>query len=94
MPSYSPETNMNNQNVYDKVREHYSKASQGDDRDYGRKVAKEFGYSIEELDGIPEDSNLGLSCGNPLALANVKEVCSLSSWPFSCLAILLNIFLV
>lgn len=36
-------------------------------------VAKKFGYSKEELDAIPEGANMGLSCGNPLAHASIKE---------------------
>ncbi|WP_370339108.1 arsenite methyltransferase [Parvularcula marina] len=37
------------------------------------RVAAAFGYSEEELAAIPEGSNLGLSCGNPTALANLRE---------------------
>ncbi|KAF1952862.1 NAD(P)-binding protein, partial [Byssothecium circinans] len=40
---------------------------------YGNAVAQAFGYSTEDLSSIPVDANLGLSCGNPLALANLKE---------------------
>lgn len=36
-------------------------------------VARTFGYTQAELSSIPTDSNIGLSCGNPLALANLKE---------------------
>jgi arsenite methyltransferase len=32
-----------------------------------------IGYSPEELKNIPEDSNLGLGCGNPAALAALKK---------------------
>lgn len=35
-------------------------------------VAQSFGYSIEELDSIPKEANMGLSCGNPVALASLK----------------------
>lgn len=35
--------------------------------------AKAIGYSEEELKTIPEEANLALSCGNPTALANLKE---------------------
>ena len=35
-------------------------------------VAKAFGYSMEELASLPEDANLGLSCGNPTALASLR----------------------
>ncbi|PFH48233.1 hypothetical protein AMATHDRAFT_49679 [Amanita thiersii Skay4041] len=38
-----------------------------------RKVAEAFGYMKEELDSIPEASNMGLSCGNPVAAASLKE---------------------
>jgi arsenite methyltransferase len=35
-------------------------------------VAEAFGYSAEELASIPAEANMGLSCGNPLALAHLK----------------------
>ncbi len=35
-------------------------------------VAEALGYSAEELAGLPEGANLGLSCGNPVALATLK----------------------
>jgi len=35
-------------------------------------VAQSFGYSAKDLQLIPSSSNLGVSCGNPLALANLK----------------------
>lgn len=35
-------------------------------------IAQAFGYSAEELSGIPVESNLGLSCGNPTAFASLK----------------------
>ena len=38
-----------------------------------RAVAQAFGYSAEELASIPVESNMGLSCGNPLAIAHLKE---------------------
>ncbi len=31
------------------------------------------GYSEEDLKGVPEDAVLGLGCGNPVALAGLKE---------------------
>ena len=36
-------------------------------------VSKKIGYSQEELDNVPEGANLGLGCGNPTALASLKE---------------------
>jgi arsenite methyltransferase len=41
---------------------------------YNDRVASAFGYSAEELQSIPDKANLGLSCGNPLAIANLKKV--------------------
>lgn len=38
------------------------------DRSYGEKL----GYSAEELAAAPAGSDLGLGCGNPLALASIK----------------------
>ncbi|KAK2865119.1 hypothetical protein FQN49_003897 [Arthroderma sp. PD_2] len=65
---------MDNQRVYNDVQEHYGSAARSsDDNVYSRKVAEAFGYSEAELANTPKDANLGLSCGNPLALANLKE---------------------
>lgn len=36
-------------------------------------VSKLVGYSQEELNAVPEGANLGLGCGNPTALASLKE---------------------
>ncbi|KAI9373590.1 UbiE/COQ5 family methyltransferase [Aspergillus egyptiacus] len=36
-------------------------------------IARAFGYTAEDLHSLPEKTNLGLSCGNPVAFANVKE---------------------
>ncbi|HEX7652767.1 MAG TPA: arsenite methyltransferase, partial [Verrucomicrobiae bacterium] len=33
------------------------------------KLARELGYTVEELKALPEGANMGLSCGNPAALA-------------------------
>src|SRR5688500_18938321 len=38
-----------------------------------RAVAEAFGYTPEELASIPAEANMGLSCGNPTALANLRE---------------------
>lgn len=37
-----------------------------------RAVAEAFGYTAEELTSIPAEANMGLSCGNPTATANLK----------------------
>jgi SAM-dependent methyltransferase len=36
-------------------------------------VAEAFGYTPEELASIPAEANMGLSCGNPTATANLRE---------------------
>src|SRR5262245_866599 len=35
-------------------------------------VARAFGYSADQLQSIPADANLGLSCGNPTAFASLR----------------------
>ena len=40
--------------------------------DRAEAVAQGVGYSIAELATLPEGANLGLSCGNPTALAELK----------------------
>jgi len=37
-----------------------------------RAVAEAFGYSGDDLSGIPAEANMGLSCGNPLAFAGLR----------------------
>jgi SAM-dependent methyltransferase len=36
-------------------------------------ISKKIGYSDKELKSVPKDSNLGLGCGNPTALASLKS---------------------
>ncbi|MHC5039402.1 MAG: arsenite methyltransferase [Planctomycetota bacterium] len=36
-------------------------------------LAKNIGYADEDLASLPEGANLGLSCGNPTALASLKQ---------------------
>ena len=42
------------------------------DQDGVKAVAEAFGYSAEELTAIPAEANMGLSCGNPTATANLR----------------------
>ena len=59
------------------VLDHYSALAREDatkNTDHIKKVAASFGYSAEDLAGIPEEANLGVSCGNPLAVAGLKAV--------------------
>jgi len=38
-----------------------------------KEISKGIGYSEEEMNAVPEGANLGLGCGNPIALASIKE---------------------
>ncbi|KIW98683.1 uncharacterized protein Z519_00344 [Cladophialophora bantiana CBS 173.52] len=63
--------------IYQTVNTRYSKvASQADESDAqaskSTQIAASFGYSAEDLASLPTGTNLGLSCGNPLATANLQ----------------------
>lgn len=64
---------MDKDQIYAAVNDRYSAASRGTGAGYGKSVSKSFAYSEEELSSIPKDANLGLSCGNPLAIASIRE---------------------
>jgi len=36
-------------------------------------ISKSIGYTEDEMKAVPENANLGLGCGNPVALASLKE---------------------
>ena len=36
-------------------------------------ISKQVGYTDEELTSVPDGANLGLGCGNPVALASLKQ---------------------
>ncbi|MGQ9654096.1 MAG: arsenite methyltransferase [Thermodesulfobacteriota bacterium] len=67
------------------VRDGYGRIAQGGDRcclpmasccaDSGRaeELAKRIGYTDQELRAVPEGANLGLGCGNPVALSSLKQ---------------------
>ena len=42
-------------------------------RDAAQMISRGIGYSDDELESVPEGANLGLGCGNPVALASLKE---------------------
>ena len=57
------------------VQEKYaSVAVSGLSGDHGgvQAVAEAFGYTPEQLQSIPAEANMGLSCGNPTAFASLK----------------------
>jgi SAM-dependent methyltransferase len=67
------------------VREGYAKIAQQDNSccsstspccgntNLAQDISRQLGYSDEELEVVPEGANLGLGCGNPVALASLKE---------------------
>jgi arsenite methyltransferase len=67
------------------VREGYAKVAKGSGSCCGPKssccgaaptaedVSRRVGYSDDEMAAAPEGANLGLGCGNPIALASLKE---------------------
>ncbi|MEM9656776.1 MAG: arsenite methyltransferase [Planctomycetota bacterium] len=62
--------------IVEQVRSQYSAVAQqglSSRQDGVRAVAEAFGYSADELASIPAEANMGLSCGNPTATANLRS---------------------
>ncbi|KJA16548.1 hypothetical protein HYPSUDRAFT_171339 [Hypholoma sublateritium FD-334 SS-4] len=49
------------------------RAREGVTANYARNVAEAFGYTQEQLSTVPDGAHMGLSCGNPVATATIKE---------------------
>jgi SAM-dependent methyltransferase len=76
---------MKEQNIKKAVREGYAKVATGSsccsgqitdccgNKDVAKEISSNIGYSNEDLEKVPEGSNLGLGCGNPIALASLKS---------------------
>ncbi len=72
---------MTNKNTRGSTHEHYvqdqyaavARSGLNNDSDAVRSIASAFGYSTEELELLPAEANMGVSCGNPLAMASVSE---------------------
>ena len=75
---------MEKENIKKEVRKRYAKVAKANDSccessvsccsaPTHEQVSKTIGYSQKELDTVPEGANLGLGCGNPTALASLKE---------------------
>jgi SAM-dependent methyltransferase len=45
----------------------------GSNVDLAHNISRAIGYKEDELASVPEGANLGLGCGNPTALASLKE---------------------
>jgi arsenite methyltransferase len=70
------EQHMAETNLVEQVKAKYASVARSglsSDHDGVRAVAQAFGYTPEELASLPAGSNMGLSCGNPTATANLKR---------------------
>ncbi len=77
-------TKVDSESVRQAVRENYGRiaakagsccsavGSCGSSVEDSAELAKHVGYSAEELAALPEGANMGLSCGNPTAIAALK----------------------
>ena len=65
--------------VRETVREHYARVARGDGScgpgccGARPETSLALGYSTEDLGAVPEGANLGLGCGNPQAIAALRE---------------------
>ncbi|MFA5771686.1 MAG: arsenite methyltransferase [Thermoplasmata archaeon] len=62
------------------VRQGYAKIAKQDSTcsccggaDLAQDISRNIGYTDKELKEVPDGANLGLGCGNPIALASLKE---------------------
>ena len=79
----TPDKNKSNEQVRETVRAGYAaiaagrrsccgSSPRGNQADPAR-LAKAVGYEAESLANLPEGANMGLSCGNPVAVAALRE---------------------
>ena len=78
---------MKEENIKKAVRESYAKVASGSSCcctpdtgssccgqvDLAKEISSNIGYSKEDLNTVPEGSNLGLGCGNPIAMASLAK---------------------
>ena len=75
---------MEKENIKKEVRKRYAKVAKTNGsccassvncctKPTDEQVSKLVGYSQHELNAVPEGANLGLGCGNPTALASLRE---------------------
>ena len=78
---------MKEENIKKAVRESYAKVASGSSCcctpdtgssccgqvDLAKEISSNIGYSKEDLNKVPEGSNLGLGCGNPIAMASLAK---------------------
>lgn len=78
-------SNFKKVDVRDVVRNSYKKIAIGNAKDNGCcngglnikkssiEISRKIGYSDEEISAAPEEANMGLGCGNPQLIADLKE---------------------
>ncbi len=62
--------------ITDTVRDKYAAVAQSElsnDSTAVKSVAAAFGYTAEDLASLPSEANMGLSCGNPVAMAALRS---------------------
>jgi arsenite methyltransferase len=76
---------MKEKDIKQAVREGYSKIAAGGSccpgqaasccgqTDHAIEISSNLGYSRQDMEKVPEGSNLGLGCGNPIAMASLKS---------------------
>jgi SAM-dependent methyltransferase len=70
---------MDEKKIKNIVKEKYAKVAQKKascccgNSNLAEDISRKVGYSDGEINGVPEGANLGLGCGNPIALASLKE---------------------
>ena len=73
-----------NNNVKEEVRKAYGKIAKTGSSccssssccgsaDSAQDISRAVGYSDEDMSSVPDGANLGLGCGNPVAIASLKE---------------------
>jgi arsenite methyltransferase len=58
--------------IRDAVRQRYARVAQGSTPPAADDVASAVGYNQRDLQAVPTGANLGLGCGNPVALAALR----------------------
>lgn len=75
---------MDNKEIKENVKKGYAKIAQSSgsccssssccsSTNSAQDISRSIGYSDEEMNNVPEGANLGLGCGNPVAIASLKE---------------------
>lgn len=75
---------MDNKEIKENVKKGYAKIAQSNgsccssssccsSTNSAQDISRSIGYSDEEMNNVPEGANIGLGCGNPVAIASLKE---------------------